>query len=220
MKHDQFIELLNLYLDGEISQQESADLEREITQNPERRKIYRQYCQMQRACNMLSEKFRDAAETPAAAGDNVVPFPSRPAAHWARTFSMVASGAVAACFVFIVVRTGLSPSTPGSLDREVTPAIAANPVPLFREQQIPVTTLAASENPSYLRVNSANPGDFAAAAGAVPASAQAGRQSSLFLAVPPLPNHHHQPMMPVAFPQAAPGLQLEYKLENAIQFPR
>ena len=62
MKNAKFIELLNLYVDRQISPADAALLEAEIQQNPERRKVYREYCQMQKACSILTENFR--TETP------------------------------------------------------------------------------------------------------------------------------------------------------------
>ncbi len=61
MKNSTFIELLNLYVDRQISPADAALLEAEIQQNPQRRKIYREYCQMQKACAILSENFRTDA---------------------------------------------------------------------------------------------------------------------------------------------------------------
>lgn len=58
MTDRKFTELLNLYLDDEISPEDAAALEREIQRSPERRRLYRRYCQMQRACVMLADRFR------------------------------------------------------------------------------------------------------------------------------------------------------------------
>ena len=61
MKDSRFIELLNLYVDHQISVADAALLEAEIQRNPARRKVYRQYCQMQKACVMLADNFRTEA---------------------------------------------------------------------------------------------------------------------------------------------------------------
>lgn len=63
MKQDKFIELLNLYLDHEISLEDAARLEEEIQRSPERRKMYRAYCQMQKGCSLLAEKFSELEQT-------------------------------------------------------------------------------------------------------------------------------------------------------------
>lgn len=61
MKDREFIELLNLYLDHEISDADAVRLEAEVQANPQRRATYLEYCRIQKACQLL------AAELPAAA---------------------------------------------------------------------------------------------------------------------------------------------------------
>src|SRR5690606_26074347 len=68
MKDSKFIELLNLYVDQQISAEDAAQLEAEIQRSPERRRIYREYCQMQKACVILAETF----QTEAPAGGKIV----------------------------------------------------------------------------------------------------------------------------------------------------
>jgi len=64
MKESKFIELLNLYVDHQISAADAALLEAEVRSNPGRRRVYREYCQMQKACTVLAENFRtDAPDT-------------------------------------------------------------------------------------------------------------------------------------------------------------
>lgn len=63
MKQDKFIELLNLYLDLEISLEDATRLEEEIQRSPERRKLYREYCQMQKGCSLIAEKFSESDQT-------------------------------------------------------------------------------------------------------------------------------------------------------------
>ena len=65
MKDSEFIELLNLYLDHEISPDRAALLEAEVARDPARRELYRQYCRMQKACVVLGQQFESA---PAQAG--------------------------------------------------------------------------------------------------------------------------------------------------------
>ncbi|MBI5688458.1 MAG: zf-HC2 domain-containing protein [Verrucomicrobia bacterium] len=57
MKDAEFLELLNLYLDHEISPADAARLEQEVQANPARRALYREYCQMQKACGVLAAEF-------------------------------------------------------------------------------------------------------------------------------------------------------------------
>jgi hypothetical protein len=61
MKDSEFIELLNLYLDHEISSEESARLEAEVASNADRLRLYRQYCRMQKACVVLADQHRENA---------------------------------------------------------------------------------------------------------------------------------------------------------------
>ena len=123
MKQDKFIELLNLYLDGALTPDAAAELEREITSDPARHKIYRQYCQMQRACTLLSERFRDDA-APAAVfrAGSVVRANNARRAGWLQPAAWVASGAVAACFAFVAVQSQIAPRQPA---RSATPAMSA-----------------------------------------------------------------------------------------------
>lgn len=153
MTHEKFIESLNLYLDGELSPHQAAELEREIAGNLERRRIYRQYCQMQNACGELAERFREeAAPAPHFRKGAVVEIPSRRAgSEWFRSIALVASGAAAACAVFFAVRQ-TSPSAPSS-----AVAAAAQPVPatvaiVAPVQPVPLTTtVALNGNPVGFR---------------------------------------------------------------------
>ncbi len=69
MKDTRFTELVNLYIDRQISPDEAAEFEQEIQTNPQRRQIYHHYCQMHRATKLVYESFRahvDETERPAA----------------------------------------------------------------------------------------------------------------------------------------------------------
>jgi len=59
MKDSEFLELLNLYLDHEIEASDAARLETEVQSNPARRRVYQEYCRMQKACTMLAKDFVD-----------------------------------------------------------------------------------------------------------------------------------------------------------------
>ncbi len=58
MNDNHFIELVNLYIDRQISGEEMELLEAEMQANPRRRAVYRQYCQMHRATTLVYESFR------------------------------------------------------------------------------------------------------------------------------------------------------------------
>ena len=121
MKDHEFIELLNLYLDHEIGAEGAARLEAEVTNNLARRRIYRQYCQMDRACSQLSEKFEGAAPEPAR-----VATPAR--RSWSWSASVYAGGlAAAACVVVVAVlhlRTVSLTSEPMAAAAQPNPAQA------------------------------------------------------------------------------------------------
>jgi hypothetical protein len=98
MNDKEFIELLNLYVDREISAEDALRLEKVVATNARRREVYDQYCRMQKACSMLSEETFDMSSvrtTP-----TVIAFPSQ--SPW-RFGPMVAGlAAAAACAVVIV----------------------------------------------------------------------------------------------------------------------
>lgn len=58
-----FIELVNLFVDNEISTDETRELELAMEGNSKRQKIYGDYCQMRKACDLLVEQ----VEVPVAA---------------------------------------------------------------------------------------------------------------------------------------------------------
>lgn len=66
MNKERFIEQLNLYLDEELSEQDSDKLLAAVRRNPEYHRIYRQYCQIHQACSQLGDAFSNE-EKPAPA---------------------------------------------------------------------------------------------------------------------------------------------------------
>jgi len=106
MKDSKFIELLNLYVDHQISPADAALLEAEIQQKPERRQIYRQYCQMQKACVTLAENFRSEAP----AGEKVIGMSPAPRRMAIATYVM-GFAAAAACIALVVVNRPGGPSS-------------------------------------------------------------------------------------------------------------
>lgn len=142
MNDSKFIELLNLYVDHQIGATEAALLEAEIQRSPERRRIYRQYCQMQKACTILAENFR--AEAPASG--TVLEFEPARRRRIGRTGLAFGAMAAAACLTFIVVnRTPPAAVSTGSL---VAVADAVAPAADFPAEDAasaasPVATLRA-----------------------------------------------------------------------------
>jgi len=136
MKESKFIELLNLYIDQQISPEDAALLEEAILQNPRHRQIYRQYCRMHRACTIVLDPgwTENAAQ---AAADRVVAFAAPQRSH--RGY-YVAGLAAAACIALVAVlsvaRSGgnaparaaaVAPSSTATLVKS-TQATAINPL--------------------------------------------------------------------------------------------
>jgi len=113
MKDSEFLELLNLYLDHEISPADAARLEAEVRASPGRRRTYLQYCRMQKACAALAAEF--AADRPAPVRESAMQRLGWAAAGFA-SFGVVAAG-LAVAFV-------LWQSPPASLPA-ASPALAA-----------------------------------------------------------------------------------------------
>lgn len=152
MKESRFIELLNLYVDHQLSAVEAAELETEIARNSGRRSTYQQYCRMQKACTVLFEQER--AHAPAsrklaaslkAADRKIVEFPySRP--H--RAYFPVGLLAAAACVAFVFAR--FHPLTPGSKtapQSDLQANVITHAAPAAVEAVQPVT-IPASYTPS------------------------------------------------------------------------
>lgn len=142
MKDSKFIELLNLYVDHQISAEDAAQLEAEIQRSPERRRVYRQYCQMQKACATLAETFR----TQAPASGNLIEMP-RSARSPLRiaTYAMGALAA-AACVALVIVQRDRSVE-PGALSSQsVTPQVAVA-APVAPTQEV-VTSVPVADRPA------------------------------------------------------------------------
>ncbi len=143
MKESKFIELLNLYVDHQINASDAALLEAEIQRNPERRKVYREYCQMQKACAILAESFRPQTQP---GGGQVVEFPPRRSRWNAATYVMGAMAAAACVALVVVNRSGLGESTSGQSPTAV--AAVEAPASLEVAQSAPVSVLAVEPAPA------------------------------------------------------------------------
>jgi anti-sigma factor RsiW len=133
MKESKFVELLNLYIDQEISPAEAELLEEEIQRDPARRRVYLQYCRMHRASAVLFESFRSEsmpaggqlAEAARAAAEKVVAFPPlspRRSSRWVYAAGLVAA---AACVAFVLVRRSAVDHTRPNDGTLVTQAVTA-----------------------------------------------------------------------------------------------
>jgi hypothetical protein len=145
MKDTEFIELLNLYLDHEISAADAARLEAEVQTNPARRRVYQQYCRMQKACKMVAADFTtDLDQASDTAGKKVVAFNPALAAAEARRkragtmYTIGTFAAVAACVAIIFVGqsrkaapTAPAADQPQPIAQSLPAAPIANPDAVF-----------------------------------------------------------------------------------------
>jgi hypothetical protein len=140
MNDKKFMELLNLYLDREIDAEDALKLETEVASNPERRKIYDEYCRMQKACSMLTSE----PEVGAADPDRVVvAFPEQ--SYWGRA-TLVASVAAAAC---VLVAVGMRQRADSGAPLQATPRTLASTVdlPSSADAMTPVFLARAPSSP-------------------------------------------------------------------------
>lgn len=103
MKDNRFIELVNLYIDRQITAAETAELEAEMQGNPRRRAIYRQYCQLHSATKRVYDSFRatDPQAVAPVGRAGITRFDNRPRTRWVH----FAGGLVAAaCLTLVFVR--------------------------------------------------------------------------------------------------------------------
>jgi len=147
-----FIELLNLYLDHEISTDEVRTLEAEILRNPARHTLYRQYCAMHKGCLELASTFAPqsevAASRNASAACKVVRHREDPPAArekfgwgaWVGGLGLAAACGALVFFVFSHKHRG-GENGAGSMDT-FAPALLA--VPLATPLNIPAPSPVAS----------------------------------------------------------------------------
>jgi hypothetical protein len=123
MNDREFIELLNLYVDREISAEDALRLEAEVALRPRRRNVYDQYCRIQKACAKLSEENYTAALSQT--DPSLVSFPAE--RSW-RLAPFVAGMAAAAAVALAVVgiRGRLVPQAPSPVLVAAEPARAAS----------------------------------------------------------------------------------------------
>jgi hypothetical protein len=133
MKDHRFIELVNLYIDRQISAAETAELEAEIQASPHRRAVYRQYCQLHSATKQVYENFRSNAEPLAGAPTGRVitgAFARRARSNWIHYAGGLAA---AACLTLIFVRynAGSAPATSQVAQSTPAPALQVAESPSF-----------------------------------------------------------------------------------------
>ena len=155
MKEPRFIELLNLYVDQQLTATEATELEAELQHNPSRRRTYQQYCRMQKACTQLFEQERQGApamanlsRAMAKADRKVIAFPERHTAWRQRGVFGAGLAAMAACVAFVLVRQAPTPvnlpvaSTPSST---MVAVVEPPPTPAVQTVDIPPADPQAKE---------------------------------------------------------------------------
>ncbi|MEY4815713.1 MAG: hypothetical protein RLZZ162_2786 [Verrucomicrobiota bacterium] len=127
MNDSEFIEYLNLYLDHEITPADAARLEAEVQRSPERRRIYRDYCRMQKACLLLAKDFN--AEAASAGAQVRAPFEVEGARRfsWGTGVWGAAGLFAAAACVAIVFIANQNPAA-GPVSRPMADLAIARPV--------------------------------------------------------------------------------------------
>lgn len=138
MKEPTFIELLNLYIDQQITPDDAARLEEEIQTNPRRRRVYQQYCRMHRACTIVMENYGAAAET----GDEVeFQTPARRA-----VWGYYVAGLAAACVAMVTAQLYWRPAANAGAGQPAAVPLAAAPANSQSVVAVPVRmNLAATE---------------------------------------------------------------------------
>src|SRR4051812_48260411 len=105
MIDNRFIELVNLYIDRQITAEETAELEAEMQANPRRRAVYKQYCQLHTATKQVYTGFRAQAPAPQADAPTGrvirAEFARRHRTHWIHYAGGLAA---AACLGLALVR--------------------------------------------------------------------------------------------------------------------
>lgn len=161
MKHSRFIELLNLYVDQQLTPSEAAELEDEIQRAPQRRRTYRQYCRMQKGCAVLFEQDRHHAPSSARlaraladADRKITAFPEERSVR-SRGIYAAGAAAMAACVAFLFVRYNSAPSSDaavpvGAVSVAVAPAAVPVAQPVVIPPADPATTRAAGSYYSVL----------------------------------------------------------------------
>lgn len=111
MNDRRFKELLNLFLDHELSEEDARELEAEVRRDPVRRQVYESYCRMQKGCTLLfqGERLR-TPERPVLAraiaeARRKVEQPE-PVAFWGRGWSYAAAAVAMVALVGVVIHYG------------------------------------------------------------------------------------------------------------------
>jgi len=192
MKDNRFIELVNLYIDRQITAAETAELEAEMQGNPRRRAIYRQYCQLHSATKQVYDNFRANAANPSAGqpAGRVIPsdFKRRPRSNWIHYAGGLAA---AACLAVVFVRYNSTAAQSRDIQAKVDAASAVQVAAVVPPAPAAVAPVAANTAPGPVRLRGNSPvePDYAAMLAALrreeqrtfaSGEIQSGRLPSLF----------------------------------------
>lgn len=148
MKDQEFIELLNLYLDHEITPADAQRLEAEVRSSAARHQVYLEYCRLHKGCGVLAAQFVSER----AANPNLAA--RRPSANRAVIIAFGSFAALAACIALVLLLGGR---------RKVAPSQ-------------PVDTIASVAKPAS--VGPQHPGVVLAAGSSLNLKAPVGRESA------------------------------------------
>jgi hypothetical protein len=163
MKDTRFTELVNLYIDRQISPDEAAELELEIRSNPRRRQVYLQYCRMHRATKLVYESFRAHSEQtgqPARQPATVAHIQDRIRQRRLRWAYAVSGLAAAACIAFVVTLRSDFSGTENSALQPLAAAKTTPAAPAVAAVATPVATSKTSQRVD-LAGNDQAPRDYA-----------------------------------------------------------
>lgn len=164
MNDKEFFELLNLYLDHEISTADAARLEAEVQHNRARRSIYQEYCRMQKACRMIAADFETEPAEAAPGERKIIAFnPAVVKAAEERRKKLtvrysIGFAALAACVAVIFVGRGQQPAA-DSAGATSSPVAAVAPVPeaATPANEVPSVSTIADPNATFVVGKSAAP---------------------------------------------------------------
>ena len=149
MRDSRFIELVNLYIDRQITAEETAELEAEMQGNPRRRAVYRQYCQLHRATKQVYDRFRAHATDPQAAAPagraGIADFENRPRSN---RIHYVGGLVAAACLALVFIRYNSS-SQPSA---ETLARVEASELP----DQVTTVPAVTTPTPSLISLRSSS----------------------------------------------------------------
>jgi anti-sigma factor RsiW len=157
MRNSRFIELLNLYVDQQLSSKDASDLEAAIAENPARRRTYEQYCRMQKACAVLFEQERSVAPSSRLLSvslleaDRKIQRPHKPVAL-NRIFFPVGIAA-AACLVLVLGRRPDSTRSGLAAIEQAAPAMAVSKAAPAEAKTVPVQLVSLREATVAPRIN-------------------------------------------------------------------